>query len=245
MDYVTYVITNTKNGLKYIGSTGSYHNRKAFHKKALKRGTHFNCNLQSDWDKQNGKGFKVKALARFSNRKDAYSYESELINTLKPYKIYNILRGQIGGDVLTFNPNRDAVIKKHRKNGLKIPQTEIIRRFSKPGEKNPNWKGGKSVVKCSCGNRMSYTANVCHDCRDRTGKNNPFYGKKHSKKTIKKLSEASKGVIPTNARAIKINGVKYISMNEASRELGIPVPTILWRANSLNKKFTGYRFINA
>jgi hypothetical protein len=33
-------------------------------------------------------------------------------------------------------------------------------------------------------------------------------------------------------------------MTEASRQLNIPVPTILWRLNSKNPKFDGYKYIN-
>jgi hypothetical protein len=34
----------------------------------------------------------------------------------------------------------------------------------------------------------------------------------------------------------------YISMAEASRQLNIPVPTILWRINSKNPKFESYKY---
>ena len=32
----------------------------------------------------------------------------------------------------------------------------------------------------------------CNACRNRSGKNNPFYGKKHTKETIEKLKEKSR-----------------------------------------------------
>lgn len=52
------------------------------------------------------------------------------------------------------------------------------------------------------------------------------------------------GNIPSNAIEISIDGNIYISMREASIQLNIPVPTILWRLNSKNPKFDGYKYIN-
>lgn len=245
MDCVVYEIVNTKNGKRYFGSTCSFHNRKLFHVKSLDRGDHFNQNLQRDWTKRKGIGFEINVIRRFNSRNKAYKLESELIDSSNPKKIYNILRGRIGGDVLTHNPRREDIIEKHRKHGLELSQKEINRRFRKFGEDNPNWRGGSSLKLCSCGNKMAYTAKTCAECYDKTGENNPFYGKKHSRKTKKLLADASRGKVPGNARPVKIGRRKFVSMGEASRELGIPVPTILWRVNSNNEKYEKYSFINA
>ena len=62
-------------------------------------------------------------------------------------------------------------------------------KYSRPMENNPNWKGGTSYVYCKCGKRIGFGNTFCQKCRPRSDKDNPFYGKKHSEGTRKKLSE--------------------------------------------------------
>jgi hypothetical protein len=50
------------------------------------------------------------------------------------------------------------------------------------------------------------------------------------------------GNIPTNAFEIMIDDEIYISITEASRQLNIPTPTILWRLKSKNPKFYNYKY---
>ena len=76
------------------------------------------------------------------------------------------------------------------------------------------------------------------------GEKNSFFGKHHTEETKQKIREKNMGNIPSNAIEISIDGNSYISMREASRQLNIPVPTILWRLNSKNPKFDGYKYIN-
>lgn len=56
-----------------------------------------------------------------------------------------------------------------------------------------------------------------------TGEGNPFYGKKHTEESLKKISESGKGRIPTNRKKIicvELNRV-FDSIAEAGRELNI------------------------
>lgn len=241
MDCVVYKLVNTWNGKRYIGSTEAYIKRQKQHLKHLSLGTHKLISLQNDWNDQKGEGFKFRVLKRFRSRSRAYDYEVQLINAARPNRIYNILRGGQGGDAITFNPKRNEIRQKHYLNGKALSKTEINRRFSRPGDLNGRWKGGISIKICDCGKQMGRKAITCGECRDRSGKNNPFYGRKHSRKTRKMLSDINKGHIPSNARSCKINGHKYVSMNEASRVLDIPVPTILYRIRSNSEQFRRYK----
>lgn len=130
--------------------------------------------------------------------------------------------------------------------GKKIPQ-EVVKksldnRRSYNKEQNPNWKGGTSFKYCECGTKIAPINNTCIGCRDKKGINNPFFGKQHSEETKKKLSEKRKGKKPTNITKVEIDNIVYESLAEASRQTGIPSPTILWRINSKNKKFENYQF---
>jgi hypothetical protein len=76
------------------------------------------------------------------------------------------------------------------------------------------------------------------------GEKNPFFGKHHSEETIQKIKEKNKGRLPPNTITISIDGKIYISMTEASRQLNIPTPTILWRLKSNNPKFVNYKYVH-
>ena len=75
---------------------------------------------------------------------------------------------------------------------------------------------------------------------NRSGEKNSFFGKQHSEETKKKLSEKRKGKKPSNVTKVEIDGIVYESLAEASRQTGIPSPTILWRIKSKNKKYGNY-----
>lgn len=90
---------------------------------------------------------------------------------------------------------------------------------------------------------------------------NPFFGKTHTKEIKKflselhkgkpkselhkkKLSEANKGNKPSNMIMVKINGVVYESILDASKKLDINISTLRNRLKSKNKKFEEYIIYN-
>jgi hypothetical protein len=107
---------------------------------------------------------------------------------------------------------------------------------------NPNWKGGKSFKYCECGNKIALVNNTCLNCRDKSGENNPFFGKQHSHETKKKMSEKRIGKKPSNMKQVVIDGVVYESLSESSRKTEVPKPTILWRIKSKTKKYENYNY---
>ena len=123
-------------------------------------------------------------------------------------------------------------------------EKSMINRRSYNGASNPNWKGGISNSTCEvCDKKISQSATRCmeHIKYERNGSDNPFFGKQHSEETKKKLSEKRKGKKPTNMTQVKIDNTIYESLSEASRQTGIPSPTILWRIKSKNKKYENYQ----
>ena len=128
-----------------------------------------------------------------------------------------------------------------------IPKDVIQKRLdfrrSYEGEKNPNWKGGTSFKYCECKVKIATINNTCINCRDKSGVNNPFFGRQHSEETKNKLSEKKKGRYNGEQNIpIMIDDVEFRSAGEASKILNIPMVTIRWRVISKNKKFDNYRY---
>ena len=58
----------------------------------------------------------------------------------------------------------------------------------------------------------------------KNGKNNPFFGKNHTKDTIEKLKECRKKnshILPSNTKKIYAEGIIYDSANKAAKTLNI------------------------
>lgn len=136
--------------------------------------------------------------------------------------------------------------------GKKLPKEMIQKRLdsrrSYEGESNPNWKGGISKKKCKCGKDIAPNNETCSECRDRSGENNPFYGKTHSVEAKQKMKAAIKenrkdGWLPGNARSVEIDGIQYRCLAEAAEKTGIGNALIIYRIKSNNVKYNGYKYV--
>jgi len=117
-------------------------------------------------------------------------------------------------------------------------------KFSRPMEKNPNWKGGKTYNYCKCGKRIVENARCCNKCRPRSGKDNPFFEKHHTVETKNELSKKRIGKYNgTQNIKFSVDNVEYFSLGDAYNKLKTPIPTILWRLKSKNKRFENYKYI--
>jgi group I intron endonuclease len=237
-----YRIKNLINGKCYYGSSKNIEKRWKTHLNQLRDKKHINCILQRAWNKYGEDNF-IFEIVEECEFKNIFEVEQKYIDTCGDY---NIGLKASGGDNLTKNPNRDKIIENIKKGSKlwrdSLSDEERKERFSKPLDKNPNWRGGSTFVYCECGKRIGYSHTHCNQCRPRSDKNNPFFGKTHSEKTIKILRERMLGNIPINRKEIVINDIDYISYNDASDKLGIPITTIRWRVLSKNPKYKDYYF---
>jgi group I intron endonuclease len=238
-----YRIRNLVNNKCYIGSSKNINRRWHRHKCGLRNNHHENVILQRAWNKYGEENFVFEVIEECDL--------SILLETEQKYldlnPKYNIGKKSSGGDNLSHNPNKEEIIRKITsavRNWVNnMTDDEKIKKFSMPLEKNPNWKGGVTYNYCICGKKIVQHAKHCNKCRPRNGENNPFYNKKHSDETIKKLSKKQLGIY-RGTQNIKffIDDKEYFSLGEASKQLYIPVPTILWRLKSSNKKFENYKY---
>ena len=237
-----YRIRNIVNDKCYYGSSKQIEKRFIRHKRELKNNIHINCVLQRAWDKYGENNF-IFEIVELCNIELLLEIEQKYLDTGPEY---NIGIKSSGGNNLTRNPNKGRIVEKITKS-LKqrldsMTEEEKKEKYSRPGEKNSNWRGGSSVNYCICGTQISTVNKTCIKCRDTKGTNNHFFGKKHSEETKKKLSENRKGIKPANIKPVSIEDVVYESLAEASRQTGIPSPTILWRIKSKNTKYLKYLY---
>jgi group I intron endonuclease len=239
MDIISgiYKIVNVKNGKIYIGSSKNIKRRWGIHKSSLKNNRHHSVYLQRAWNKYGKENFIYEVIKEMPNASNVelLNEETYFVTMLKPE--YNV--GSIGGgDNLTHHPHRDVIIEKMTKTVnetvAKMSKKDKLERWSRPGEKNPNWKGGVSSPKCNdCGKQLRYGHKYCSYC-SKLGQRNAFYGKKHTDEYKQKASEKRKGTLPANANPIVLNGVSYVSQADAARKLHVSIGTI---SNWINKKF--------
>jgi group I intron endonuclease len=135
---------------------------------------------------------------------------------------------------------------KGRKKPKELIEKSLENRRSYSGENNPNWRGGNKTITCSdCGIEISIKNKTkkCNKCRCRKGDKNTFFGKKHSEKSKKIMSEKRIGKKPTNVRRVKIDGVTYESLTDASKNTGIGSGLIIHRIKSKKEKYSGYEYV--
>jgi group I intron endonuclease len=238
-----YRIKNLVNNKCYYGSSKQIEKRFTRHRKELKNNIHINCILQRAWDKYGEDNFLFEIIEE-CNINVLLEREQRYLD-LQPD--YNIGISSSGGDNLSKNPNKNNIVKKitesvKRRYDL-MTDEEKKEKHSQPMETNPNWKGGTSFKYCECGVKISPINNSCINCRDKSGVNNPFFGKQHAEETKKRLSEKRKGTYNGEQNLpIIIDNVEYRSAGEASKILNIPMVTIRWRVKSKNKKFNNYKY---
>jgi group I intron endonuclease len=238
-----YRIKNLINKKCYYGSSKNIEKRWKKHKNELRKNKHINVILQRAWNKYTEENFVFEIIEE-CEESALFEIEQKYLNLLPEY---NIGAQSSGGDNLTRNPNKKNIIKRISESVKKrydsMTENEKKEKHSQPLNNNSNWKGGISFIYCECGKRIGYGNKTCMKCRDKSGGNNPFYGKQHSEETKNKISEKRLGRYDGEQNIpIVIDDVEYRSAGEASKILNMPMVTIRWRVKSKNKKFNNYQY---
>lgn len=121
--------------------------------------------------------------------------------------------------------------KQYWKNLPEEERSKIIKTMTKANRKFWDSEAGKEI-KHKKSKRMK-------------GKNNHFYGKKHSKKTLKILKEKMTGKANVNCRKrVSIEGINYESATIAANNLQMNLSKLTFRCHSSNPKFKSWFFID-
>lgn len=234
---VIYKIINTKTKIFYVGGTKEFEKRRWRHLNDLRKNIHHNKKLQKDFNEYGEDVFIFKIVKHSS---DVKTDEQNILDSINYDESYNISPYSTIGDMSDFidgDKISETLKRKHKLGEIKLKSIF--------GEDNPNWRGGKKYF-CKCGSEISKVNNTCLSCRDISGSNNPFFGKKHSNETKEKLRkivnekyEKGSYKMPSNTQIVIIDSIEYKSKSYAARKLGCTVSTISNRIKS--KKFKNYK----
>lgn len=259
-----YKISNNLSGRYYIGYSTNIERRFTVHRSKLKKNCHDNIFLQRAYNLDGEDKFEYNIIHICETEEEAKEIELKYLTDLSIRdKLYNLNYNNSGGDLLTYHPEKEAIrekiIQSYKETLSKMTPQERSEKYGKFGEKNgmygkthteevkkknsdikkgnTNFKGRKHTEESK--QKMSEIRK-----NKNTGEENSFFGKHHSEETKQKIREKNIGNMPPNNKEITIDDFYYISIAEASRQLNISGPTILWRLNSKNPKFNNYKYFN-
>lgn len=89
----TYVITNTKTGMVYVGSTQDFYNRWKKHYNLLKLGGHTNIRLQEQWDAHEPHDFTIEIVNVFGTTVGLLDQERSATHHFDPAMVLNFVIG--------------------------------------------------------------------------------------------------------------------------------------------------------
>lgn len=253
-----YKILNEKTGSFYIGGTTNIKKRVQRHMRDLSNGKHHSFVFQAEYDTHGKDAFRLEILGKYP-KDELKRAEQDHIDRLQP--CLNISRLAGCGDLISYHPNRDAIVEKmieslkSRFDQMTAEEKSAV--YGKPGESNPMFGKThgdavrKAIGEANTGNSHALgskrteaqRAAMSEHAKLRTGDKNPFFGRAHSEETKRKLSGTNKGKTPKNTRKVSINGIIYASGSTAAEALNVSPALIVYRIKK-SPKFGDYQYVN-
>lgn len=248
-----YEIRNTVTGNVYVGVTQNFHMRFNRHRYEMRHNRHHSLYLQRAWNKYGEAAFDF-VIVKECSPAEAISLETERLQNLDG--LYNVSPCSSGGDIISGHPERKDIIGRMKNSLVRhfeaMSPAERQEVYGLSGERNGMYgrshtpEARRKISKHLRGldlrgersHRFGVKASeetrrkLSQVASERTGEANPFYGKHHSEATRAKLSKQRKGKKPTNMRPILADGVRYESVTEAARQLGVTPALIVYRLKS-------------
>lgn len=232
-----YLITNTKNGNKYVGGTTWLVHRLSCHMSEIHNRNHKNRNIQKDLE-EFGFGvsdFSFSVLEELKSKDINYITEREQfwIDKICPEYNINDVAGKYIGDYIR---TPDAIEKANKKRrGRKQSQEE---KYKRSESLRKYWANPENRAK------LKKTAEQKkHLSEINMGENNPNWGKKRSKETKSKMSKSMSKIVYIFKHKDG-HGCEFSNLvKNAEAELGIPY----WVARRLYQgrvdEYNGWKFI--
>lgn len=246
-----YIIRQLSTGRRYIGGSARLNARWGRHRRDLLSRVHHCEPLQAAFNASHPDDFVFEILERCSPE-EVRGKEQLQLDRLKPGD-FNVAVDAVAGDMLSRRPRKATIVAKRVKaqHAMIDKMSEIERRarWGKPGALNGMFGRHHSAeVIAAAKKRMkgkpspfqgkrhsdSSKALLSAAAQKRIGSKNGFFGRHHSARTRAKLAAANKGKLPSNTLAVLANGVRYVSLAKAARQLGVTNGTIFFRIRSPN-----------
>lgn len=246
-----YILSLTKSGVFYVGSTCELEKRLNRHFSELTKKVHHNLHLQNAWS-----GTEDVAIStfEFETREAAYDFEDSLIKQFREsafrHLIANVGNDAVGGDNLSYHPNKQEIVTQRNKTQKEIYRQmtpeERKTKFGKPGERNgmfgrthtpevrerlSNMMMGHSFNK-GIKLKPEHVEKIRARARLLTGAKNPFYGKRHSPETIEILRRKCLHDNHPDRKSISVNGEIFKSCADAARHFNISNGLVTHRLKS-------------
>lgn len=269
MKNIVYRIVSSSTGKYYIGSSVNLKKRIAGHFRSLRKGEHHNINLQKVYNKYGEADLRVEELRRTSSVQKLRKLEAAYLKAnISSKKCLNIGMASEGGDNLSMNPNKEDIKRRitdttrRRMDALSPKQKQ--EKFGRKGVQNGMY--GRTHTKEA--REIMSQANIGHSRNKGIKKSeqgrlnikkaaqaransddyvNSFQGKRHTGSTKETLRQKAKeryasGFRPKNSRKVRVEGITYESVSQASRESGVGSPAIIYRIKSPN--FANYEYVD-
>lgn len=198
MTAIIYEINNTQNEKRYIGSTSQWERRKYEHTYLLKNGNHGNRHLQNAWNKYGSDAFKFSIIEETDQQ---FAEEQKYLDEAEWSNLYNISKKAKNADIYSeLSPEEKQEFKEKSKhvgeeNGMygKSHTENTIQQMKKKadGRYTLEWfidRYGEEEGQKKYENRRERLS------KNRSGKDNPFYGKNHDEDSKEKISQSMKEV---------------------------------------------------
>lgn len=241
----TYKIINTETGKYYYGSTQNYNKRVNTHLNSLSKGNHHCIYLQRAYN-INKNIFKIEIDKIFECIENAREYEQKIIN--ENYgELYNTSKSSSGGDLISYNENRDEIVKKIKDANIlrysKMTPEEKKEKYGKCGASNGMFgkthteEVKKKISEQHKNNTYSLGLKRSEETKkkysiiasERVGEKNGFFGKQHSDETKNKIREARRGKLPSNTKKVVFNNIIYQSVTDCARQNNISPALVIYR----------------
>jgi group I intron endonuclease len=192
-----YVITNTVNGHKYIGSAINLNRRKGEHFAALDKGKHHSAYLQRAYNKY-GKSCFTFSVLKYCNRSELIDFEQQAMDQYRPE--YNI--APRAGSQLGYKHTKETLAKlsKKLKGRIISPEQREKLRAALVGKKRPSGVVEK-IRKGLLGRVMSSDWRANLSASHKGNKHTPeqiekiraaHLGRKNTPETIAKMKESAR-----------------------------------------------------
>ena len=154
-----YMIINTKNGKRYIGSSKNVRNRLWGHRANLRHNKHYNHLLQDDWNKYGESNFEY-SIVEICTVENKYDRELYYVQTLNPE--YNIcLDDVINPPQMAESHKKQSITRKQRMatGEISITNNKPVYVYYKDGSFVGHWNGIKPAARalgihCSSAHRV-------------------------------------------------------------------------------------------